>query len=147
LGLRRALACAMDAMDARTSGMPAALSSTNSHLEDKTVRPLRGPECVRVLCSFGFAVYGSTPIRIGLSRAGRKVLVPRHGPLSDDELRTILGVAGIEEREFEQACDEHTGRRDSGIRAVATSMSPPARASWWGELRRVLGRGAARRAG
>ena len=111
------------------------------------MRSLRGLECVRVLCSFGYAVYGSTPIHVGLSRAGRKVLVPRHGPLSDDELCAILGVAGIEEGEFERAREEQAGPSDSGIRAVTTSMGLPARASWWAELRRMLGGGAVRRPG
>jgi hypothetical protein len=101
------------------------------------VHALRGPECVRVLCAFGYAVYGSTPIRVGLSRGPRKVFVPRHGPLSDEELRAILGLAGVDEAEFARARDEQAAMLPSEMAKASPSKPAPARTSW-PEIGRML---------
>jgi hypothetical protein len=101
------------------------------------VHALRGPECVRVLCALGYAVYGSTPIRVGLSRGPRKVFVPRHGPLSDEELCAILALAGVDETEFELVRYEQAALRPSDVCNASPSRPAPARTSW-PEIGRML---------
>jgi hypothetical protein len=104
------------------------------------VRPVRSSECVDVLLQFGFAIEGYTPIRVVLKRAGRRLFVPRHGTLSEDELRAIEHGAGFDRVDFEQALDAHAARdrarnRPSGISPKAPSTPPAAlglRMTRWG---------------
>jgi hypothetical protein len=81
------------------------------------MRDLRAADCLRILSSFGFEERGATPIRILLTRGVRRVLVPRHGPISDIELAGILAAAGVTADAFlerEYALEEVPSRR-SGI--------------------------------
>jgi hypothetical protein len=82
------------------------------------MREIRARECVQVLTAAGCTVRGVTPIRFVLSRADRElVFVPRHGPISRDELRGILTAAGVEEADFERMRCERDSR-PSGFESV-----------------------------
>ena len=108
------------------------------------MRELRAHECLRILTSAGWAVRGVTPIRFVLSRGDKKlVFVPRHGPISGDELRGILTAADVEETDFELMRCESARSHPSGFDSVAPRDAAPGVVSlrvWFDRVLDTLGR-------
>jgi hypothetical protein len=83
------------------------------------MREVRALECVQVLTAAGYTVRGVTPIRFVLCGRDRKlVFVPRHGPISRDELRAILAAASLDEADFDRLRCERDSR-PSGFESLA----------------------------
>jgi hypothetical protein len=104
------------------------------------VREVRSPQVVRILCALGFAVQGTTPIRIVLSRgAGRKLIfVPRHGPISDRELRSILADAAVADEDFERMRSQAPPERRPHLELEAPTVGVGALVEMGGRLERMV---------